>query len=198
MKNFKRIFVFALIAISASGLSAQTKTKSSGGLYLTAKDFQQQKLTYEINCSNAKDKIKPNTFLGSATGYVLVNGEKHSFNKKLVYGYCDCQSQTYRFNNGNEYLIIDTAGFYLYYLYLPIENVKRKNLVKKYEYFFSVAPDGPLLLLTIDNLKNAFPDNHSFHYLIDESFKTDKDLISYDSFQKKYKLKYLYANSFNK
>ncbi len=198
MKISKIIFALAIIIAGASSVIAQSKIKFNSGLYLTANDFQQQKLTYEIDCSNASDKIKVNNFLGSSTGYVLAKGEKHSFDKKNVYGYRDCKNKAFRFYNGNEYQIIDTAGFYMYYQYMPEEINKGKAPVKKDEYFFSKNADGNLELLTMDNLKKAFPYNNNFHYALDANFKADKDLLVYDTFQKNYKVKYLFSQSLNK
>ena len=120
---------------------------------------------------------------------------KHEFSKRKVYGYRNCQNKTYRFYNNEAYLLIDTAGFYIYYQYRPEESVKGKGLIKKDEYFFSKNANADLQLLTIDNLKNAFPENHRFHYAMDASFRSDKDLIAYDSFTKTYKVKYLFNQS---
>jgi hypothetical protein len=195
MKTLKVLYVMTIMIVSAGTASAQGKTSVTGGLYLTSNDFQQQKFTYEIDCSNANDKIKPNEFFGSSTGYVLSKGEKHEFNKKKVYGYRNCQNKNYRFYNGEAYLLIDTASFYIYYQYRQEEHVRGKGLIKKDEYFFSKNADGDLQLLTIENLKNSFPENHNFHYAIDASFRSDKDLMAYDSFRKNYKIKYLYNQS---
>jgi hypothetical protein len=195
MKTLIVSSAIAMLAISSSTANAQSKTSVTGGLYLTSNDFQQQKLTYEIDCNNAKDKIKPNEFFGSSTGYVLSKGEKHEFNKKKVYGYRNCENKNYRFYNGEAYLLIDTASFYIYYQYKSEENIKGKGLIKKDEYFFSKNANDDLHLLTIENLKNAFPNNHHFHYALDANFKSDNDLIAYDRFQKTYKIKYLYSES---
>src|SRR5450432_1110237 len=127
MKTLMVLSAVALITVSAGKANAQSKTFATGGLYLTSNDFQQQKLTYEIDCNNANDKIKPNEFFGSSTGYVLSKGEKHEFNKKKIYGYRNCQNKNYRFYNGEAYLLIDTAGFYIYYQYKSEEHVKGKE-----------------------------------------------------------------------
>jgi hypothetical protein len=195
MKTLMVLSALALLSAGAGTANAQNKISATGGLYLTANDFEQQKLTYEIDCSNANDKIKTNEFFGSSTGYVLSKGEKHAFSKKKIYGYRNCQNKNYRFYNGEAYLLIDTTGFYMYYQYRSEEQVKGKGLVKKDEYFFSRSADGNLQPLTIANLKNAFSDNHPFHYALDASFRSDKDLIAYDSFTKEYKIKHLYNQS---
>jgi hypothetical protein len=195
MKTKTVFSAITMLVISSASANAQGKTSVTGGLYLTSNDFQQQKLTYEIDCSNSKDKIKTNGFFGSSTGYVLSKGEKHEFNKNKVYGFRNCENKNYRFYNGEAYLLVDTADFYIYYQYRPEENIKGKGLIKKDEYFFSKNANDDLQLLTIENLKNSFPANHRFHYALDANFKSDKDLIAYDNYQKIYKVKYLYNES---
>jgi hypothetical protein len=195
MKTLTVLSATAIIMASACIANAQSKTPVSGGLYLTSDDFKKHNLTYEIDCSNAKDKIQLNEFFGSSTGYVISKSEKHKFNKKKVYGYRTCQNKNYRFYNGEAYLVVDTACFYTYYQYRSEELNKGKELIKKDEYFFSKNADGDMQPLTVDNLKSAFPDNHRFHYALDANFKSDKDLIAYDRFQKNYKIKGLYNQS---
>jgi len=193
IKNLMIILVFAIISVAGRTANAQNRTaSSSAGLYLTASDFEQQKLSYAIDCSNGNDKIKTNEFFGSPSGYVITKGEKHEFSKKDVYGYRNCKSKNYRFYNGEAYLLVDTAGFYIYYQYRLEENVKGKSLIKKDAYFFSKTPTGDLQLLTIDNLKSTFAANSSFRYALDANFRSDKDLLAYDSFGKYYKVKYLF------
>ena len=195
MKTFMVLSAMALMSFIAGTANAQNKTAATGGLYLTADDFRQQKLSYEIDCGNGNDKIKTNEFFGSSTGYVLSKGEKHEFKKKNVYGYRSCQNKNYRFYNGEAYLLVDTAGFYVYYQYRSEEIVKGKGLIKKDIYLFSKTAGADLKPLTIENLKNAFPVNNSFHYALDANFRSDKDLLAYDSFAKTYKVKYLFNQS---
>ena len=109
--------------------------------------------------------------------------------------YQNRDSKIYRVFEKNEYQILDTAEFYLYYAYEQVEKVKGKALVKTDEYFFSRTAESPILLLTAENLKKAFPDNLPFHYAIDAQFKRDQDLIAYDPYYKGYKIKYVYNRS---
>jgi hypothetical protein len=167
----------------------------SSGIYLTAQDFYNHKLTYRFNCNSKAGKLKLNEMFGSSRGYIISKGEKHSFDKYKTYGYQNCDNEIYRFFGKDAFRILDTAEFYLYYRYLEVEKVKGKGLVKTDEYFFSKDGGSLIQLLTAENLKKAFPDNHPFHYAIDSHFRTDQDLIAYDSFGKCYKLKYLYNQS---
>ena len=91
--------------------------------------------------------------------------------------------------------VLDTAYFYLYYRYEQVEKLKGKSLIKTDEYFFSKNSESPIQLLTVENLKRAFPDNLPFNYAIDALFRNDQDLIAYDPYYKGYKLKYLYTQS---
>jgi hypothetical protein len=104
-------------------------------------------------------------------------------------------NNNYRIYEKESYLILDTAAFYLYYRYESEEKVKGKELVKTEEYYFSKDAQSPIQLLTADNLKRTFPDNLPFHYAIDAEFRTNKDLIDYDSYSGCYKLKFIYKQS---
>jgi hypothetical protein len=104
-------------------------------------------------------------------------------------------NKNYRLYEKKSYQILDTAAFYLYYRYQNRDKPKGEALMKTGVYFFSRDAGSPIELLTADNLKRAFPDNHSFHYAIDAQFKTNDELIAYDSYSKCYKLKYVYKQS---
>jgi len=165
------------------------------GLYLTADDFRSHKLSYEVGCTNSTDKLKINDMFGSSTGYVVVHGQKHSFDKNSTYGYRDCHNKDYRFYDKSSYEILDTAAFFLYYQYRSEELTKGKGLVKVDEHFFSTKANGPIQKLTLDNLKNAFPDNDKFRYALDATFRSDKELMAYDQYLNVYKVKYIYSQS---
>ena len=173
---------------------AQAQTPDAG-LYITANDFQQQKITYAVNCSNGKDKLKVNSLFDASTGYVVVNGEKHAFNKKQVYGYRTCKNNNFRLYNNTPYQVINTTGFFIYYRSIQTEAAKGKGLVKADAYFFSTQADSTIQPLTVDNLKKAYPGNHEFQYALDANFRSDKDLTAWDTYQKTYKVQYLYSLS---
>jgi len=190
------IILGVIALIGSSGYQSKLqKTDGETGLYLTYADFLQNKLTYGFDCTNQKDKLKLNSLLGGSKGFVLYNGEKHSFDKGQLYGYRICGNKNHRFYRGSDYLIVDTIGFYLYYRYQQVEHFKGKGLMKEDNYFFSKQGDETIWLLTSDNLKRIFPENQAFHYAIDAEFKSDQELMAYDSFLKTYKLKYLYNQS---
>jgi len=181
-----------VITVITTRAQAQTIT---AGLYETADDFLKQKITYPVDCSISADKLVVNNLLESASGHVKSLGQKHRFYKVNFYGYRNCKNENYRFDYKTAYRIVDTAGFFIYYRYIQSEPVKGKGLVKTDAYFFSTKADNNIQLLTLDNLKKAFPGNHSFQYALDVQFRSDKDLAAWDAYQKTYKVTYLYGQS---
>ncbi|HTB24703.1 MAG TPA: hypothetical protein VK711_05005 [Puia sp.] len=142
-----------------------------------------------------KKKILPGfMFAGILLIAFAFNSNKLQSNNKED-SYRIHNNKIYRVFGKGEYQILDTAEFYLYYAYEQVEKVKGKALVKTDEYFFSKNAESPIILLTAENLKKAFPDNLPFHYAIDAQFKSDQDLIAYDPYFKGYKLKYVYKHS---
>jgi hypothetical protein len=186
-----------LVVANTNFFGSGNPKQETAGLYSSLKDFLQHKLTFRIDCTDRENKLKLNQFFGGSTGYVISNGEKHEFNKNEVYGYQSCENKNYRFYKNSIYQIMDTAGFYIYYQYRSEEINKGKGLVKVDEYFFSRKGDDQLQLLTIANLKAAFPANSRFHYSLDNLCRTDRDLIAYDNLQHMYKIQYLYTLSVN-
>ncbi|HTQ29048.1 MAG TPA: hypothetical protein VMI35_13010 [Puia sp.] len=195
MKTIKSLLCVAALYCTAAQAPAQKTNLQTGGLYASLNDFEQQKLTYPIDCNSGSDKLKVNDLFGSATGYVIHQGEKKSFSKSAVYGYRTCSNKNYRFYRNEAFQILGSAGFYLYYQYKSVEQTKGKGLVKTDLYYFSVRGSDDLHPLSIENLKNAFADNAAFCDAIDNNFGRDSELLKYDSPRKMYKLQYLYQQT---
>ncbi|HMH24666.1 MAG TPA: hypothetical protein VK563_22980 [Puia sp.] len=119
--------------------------------------------------------------------------------KILIAGLClnsmVSRGQAYRQVGREKFVIVDTAGFYLYRINKLVmgEKISRPQDV----YYFSVKPDAPVLELTLVNLESAFSANARFRYALEEHFRSDKQLIAYDPWLKVYKLKYLYNQSYH-
>ncbi len=92
-------------------------------------------------------------------------------------------ARNYRLVGNDRYQIIEAKALYIYSLDVLVRKGTREKT-----YFFSVGPNGDVLPLTILNLKKAVPDNHTFHDLLDMSFKHDSDLTKYDEFHKRFKV----------
>ncbi len=168
--------------------------KDSSGIYKTALDFQQRKLSYAINCKVEKHKINANVLFKGAKVKVKHRGTTYTFRKSEVFGYRACDGQQYRFVDNTEYSILNPVESLLLYFYQhPAHSAKDINQYPPM-YFFSKEATSSLQQLTKANLKAAFPDDHKFHDALDTNFKNDKELYAYDSFHKMYKLNWLLKN----
>jgi len=99
-------------------------------------------------------------------------------------------ARNYRVSGNVRYEILEARAIYIY----STDVLVRKGTSEK-AFFFSVGPSGDILPLTILNLKNAFPDNHTFHDNLDMAFKHDSDLTRYDDFHKMFKVNRLLVAS---
>jgi hypothetical protein len=194
-QSFANIILAGTLIVTCSFKLNHLQFGGNSGLYLTALDYVSHKLTYGFDCNSSDGKLQLNELFGNSSGYIVSKGEKHAFDKNKTFGYQICDSKVYRLFDKYPYEILDTAGFYLYYRYNQVEKIKGKELIKTDEYYFSKDAGSPIELLTAENLKQAFPDNLKFHYALDAQFKTNQELIGYDSYAKCYKLKYVYYQS---
>jgi hypothetical protein len=51
-----------------------------------------------------------------------------------------------------------------------------------------VGANGQIKALTLENLKQAFPENHRFHDWLDATFCAGQNLGEYDEFHKMFKV----------
>jgi len=81
--------------------------KDSSGIYKTAVDFQQRKLSYAINCKAEKHKINPDVLFKDYKVKVRHQGITYTFRKSELYGYRDCDGKEYKFVNNAAYSILN-------------------------------------------------------------------------------------------
>lgn len=195
MKALKQLIVISFIFLNCSSLFSQDKKKEStlAGVFLTHADFKVNKLTYEIDCGVEKQKIKLHDFFTKPYFDVYFKGEKQTLQKKDVYGYRDCHNDIYRFFNNLEYQLEERGNINIYSLEQNVAYSRGVAIEKVF--YFSARPDGEIELLTPENLKSSFPDNHKFHYALDEAFKGDADISAYDKLHKMYKVNYIYETA---
>ena len=196
MITIKQILIMCFITLFSIDLLAQTEKKDAtlAGVYLTSTDFKKDKLTYDIDCSTEKQKIKLHDFLSKSYIDVYYKGEKHTLQKKDVYGYKDCHGNTFRFFGNEEYQLAESGNINIYFQQSPLAVDKGFTTIN--EYYFSSTLNNEIKSLNIENLKYAFPDNHKFHDALEVSFK-GKDISEYDTFHKMYKVNHIYQMSLN-
>ncbi len=186
MKTISSFFIAgSLLAINLSA-SAQ---KDSSGIYQTADDFRNHKLSYAINYKTEKHKIKDNLIFNPAQVKVKHHDTTYTLDKSAIYGYKSAVGEVFRFVGDESYTVLNPDEEILLYLHTtsisPLLNPAKK--VEEHYYFSKDAHNSPIDL-TIDNLKKAYPENSKFLASIDKYFKTDDQLLSYDQKRKIYTL----------
>ena len=195
MKTIFRVLASVIvIGFLTAGAYAQTSPTNRSGLYLTAQDYANKKLSYS-NENSGKYKIRVAPLFNKYRVQVLQNGEKHNFFEFDLFGY-KVKDQDYRFFNDQQYKVVDNSFFYLYTRVVTVDKGKAHTL--KTNYYFSLQADGNIIDLTIENLKEAFPNNHKFLDLLDVYFRSDDDLKWYDNFNRMYKVEHIFGDTFDK
>ena len=194
MKKFNLFFILASGLLAFSSAIAQ---KDSSGIYKTADDFQQRKLSYAINYKTEKHKIKDNLLFNGGEIKVKHGGETYTLPKSETYGFRSTKGQEFRFADNKEYRVLNPGDALLLYVYQhPSHSPKEAERYVPAYFFSSDAASAPQAL-SIANVKAAFPDNHKLHDAIDAQFKSDKELYAYDQFHKMYKLNWILKNEMN-
>lgn len=192
MRKFNHFFMLAGGLLAFSTLIAQ---KDSSGIYKTAEDFQQRKLSYAINYKTEKHKIKDNLLFNNAEINVKHNGETYTLPKSETYGYRNTKGEEFRFVDNKEYMILNPGEALLIYVYKHPGHSPKESEKYAPTYFFSANESSAPEPLTKANLKAAFSGNNKFHDALDAEFKTDTELHTYDQFHKTYKLNEIMKNN---
>ena len=195
MKNTFGLFIISVIAILISANNSNGNCYSAfissannihSGIYMSAKDYQDKKLSLEINCDSTKHKIKLHDFFSKPYIDVIHEGKKYHYMKDSIFGYRDCDGNDFRFDDKREYQIMESDTITIYRIQVAQGGKGAIPLVS--EYYFSSKLDGAILSLTLNNLKTSYPANHKFHDTLDMQFKDGFNLSEYDSFHKTYKI----------
>ena len=177
------------MATVLAGSLATAEAKSATGIYLTAEDYTKGRLASESDCDSAGHKVELHDLLGKPFIDVTHGGETRRYEKSEVYGFRSCGGREYRFVGKDEYEILESRDVSI----LSFE--VRRGRYRSRRHFFSVAAGGPVLPLTLQNLKRAFPNNHAFHDALDATFHGDDQLAQFDTFHKMFKVNRLLAGS---
>ena len=163
----------------------------SSGIYKTAMDFQQGKLSYAINCRTEKHKIRLNDFFNKSYLFVKHNDSTIKLYKKDIFGYRFCNGEIYRAKEKKEYQVLN-YGESVIIIYRKNVSKPPKGRTNVTNYYFSKDAISPIQKLTFKNLKQAFPDEHKFHEELDAMFKYNTDLASFDTIHKMYFINWIY------
>jgi hypothetical protein len=146
----------------------------SSGIFMNTGDFLNNRLTYQAACSNENNKV---SFRGKVIKIKIQEGsQKRTYKLKndKVFGLKTCKN-TYRFQGGLEYKVINTK-----YIPLYSRTVMSGGDGAFYDevYYFSIKPEGEIQRLTKAALKEAYSSNSEFVNYIETVFKNDYELNS--------------------
>ena len=179
--------IFAL-ASTAHGQS----TPLGSGLYRSAEDFRKHRLTLAVDCKTTTHKLRLHEFSGKPTMTVIHGGKPYQVAKDSLFGFRDCNGRDYRFASNNEHYPILNPGEEL--LIYKVELVGSGDNPGYVHLFFSPTAVAPIQPLTLLAVKQAFPNNHRFHDLLDAQFQSG-DLSAYDAMHRMTKLNWLLRQS---
>jgi hypothetical protein len=184
-----------MIAVQVSYTNSD---KSCSGIYFNSLDYINGKLSLG-ECDSLCAKIKLNHFFSGNYISVICKGRKTKLYKDSIFGYHNQNSGDYRFykNDGKEYRIME-KGSIIIYLSKEIKRSSNGRFINSESiFYFSKTWDSPVVLLTVSNLKKAFPENSKFYELLDIEFGNGKDISEYYKEGNTFKVNYL-LNQTNK
>ncbi len=178
--------IWVAVIVFAAIESVQGAPPRTSGIYLTAADYSNGRLTAEGDCGSGGHKLELHDLLNKSYIHVTHGASKRRYEKSELFGFRACDGNDYRFVSNQEYRILETSDLYIYVRETHVTVGKSRHVVN--EYSFSVGRDGNVLPLTLENLKRALPNNHAFHDSLDQMFGTGQDLAQYDEFHKMFKV----------
>jgi hypothetical protein len=195
LANFTSLLVNARTSEPASPLKVNAdRIKNYQGVYLSANDFTNGRVSFVNNQSSKKYKFYSHDFFNTSTVKIVVGDSVIMLNKNLIFGYRDKRNTCYRFYNKTAYKIINPSEKILLYSRTSmVGNLKNSHNVTYY--YFSENANSPIYPLSKWNLKAELFNNVSFIRLLEVYFRNDAELLEYDSNNKVYFLNRVYALS---
>ncbi|MFP5042740.1 hypothetical protein [Parasediminibacterium sp. JCM 36343] len=197
MKSKKTSYLLAaMVVVMSAKANITAPTQPLSGIYETASDFTQKKLSHPLSVNDRKNHLVLHAMFGSSKIDIVENGVKTAYKKSDIFGYRE-NGVDYRIAGDQVLTVLDTPDFLMYSV-LTETPIMKGEVKKETHYYFSVSANEGVKELTKENLKQAFASNNKFRYYIDAFFKSDKDLFAYDGQLKEYKVKYVYEASLKK
>ena len=179
-------FLVVLAAFMFSPATSALATPETSGVYLTAADYQDGRLAFEGDCGSKTHKLSLHDVLNKPYVDVTHESEKRRYPKSDLFGFRACDGRDYRFASNRQYQILESRELYIYSRAIPVNYGKGYRTIQ--EYYFSVGPEGHILALTLENLKQALPNNHRFHDSLDATFGPGREPWEYGEFHRMFKV----------
>ena len=189
MKNNHRITsLLAVIMLLGSSI-----TKAQSGIYLTLNDYKHDVRSYRSD--SAHTSIRTHDFFGHSQRITVVaNGIRHTYNKAAIFGYRDGENNVYRFYKNAAYRIAEMGNICIYIQERNITQSKGFKVVNAW--FFSTTPDGPIMPLSYNNLREACKTNEEFINKLDQ-YCAATEIQAYDKAHNTFRINYVYSLATN-
>ena len=188
MKNTYLMIVAALLLCPFHSFSI-----GRAGLYMNARDYRENKLTYGFDCKTKGSKIQLHDVLGNNPNVTVLNeGRKYEHKKNEVFGFRDCDGRVYRFANNAPYMLVDSGNIFIYTRQEPVSGGKGFRMATNY--YFSTSADAALTPLSVAALQKAFARNDRFLEMLN-GLSENFDVRSYDHTRNMYSINTLFLRS---
>lgn len=194
MKRVIRLSPFAFVWLMLF-ITAMTAQGQRSGVYLSFSDFQKDSLSYGIDCRKEKHRIRLEDFLNRRFITVLHRDEKLRLEKAVIYGVLYCDGSLQRFSGKQHYRLEEQGIVWIFSQDFTVSHGRGGGHREK-RFFFSKGGNGSIQLLSLLNLKNAFPDRHDLHDELDLRFPSQQDLAAFDNYHNQYKVNHLLQKYF--
>lgn len=162
MKKVYLYFIFLLVFVCWNMvIYAQSRNKSTGGIYFTYQDFINDSLSVTIDFINKNNKLIYDGFLIKPYVTIKKDGNKFKFYKNKIYAIKNKNHEVLRVHNGEWYKILDTSKIYVYSRIVKQKKASVSNSKFRasdeyrevQKYYFSVLPASTIKPLTAENIK---------------------------------------------
>ena len=164
------------------------------GLYLTAADFEAERLTDTRTCPSGSRAVEQDTFSDDAVLSMPGVDGARTFDRSATYGFRTCDGTDVRFVRASNYQVVRAPPLFLYQ-HSSVVTVGKGGSRLVVDYGFSTSAVDSMRPLTMNALKGAYPERHAFHDRIDLAFRSDVELIRFDDFHHEYRVARLLRES---
>ena len=186
MKTFYNSAVAVAMLLVSGTATAQMALPKTSGVYVTADDYKNGRLSFDGDCGSKAHRLELHDVLHKSYIHVTHEAEKRRFAKSDLFGFRACDGHDYRFASNLEHQILETRELYIYARDVYVSHGRGRHTTRGY--FFSAGAEGPVLALTLQNLKKGFPNNQRFHDALDAAFGAKQKLSEYDEAHKMFKV----------
>lgn len=189
MKTAILVIPFLLISW-ISGLNAQV---TIDGIYLSADDFLNNKLSFKYNKAGIRYQLCADEHINSSCITILAGNDSIRLKKDSIFGYRNSKHNSYRMYKKTAYEILNPSEPIL--IYCCKSTAYKLNSYSEKNYYFSLSPSSPVYPLTMRNLEIVFNKDERFKKLLEVYFHSDDELSVYDSVHKIYFLNRIHNES---